>query len=701
MTLSPVPRHPLGPAHPLHRLLRRTRCRAVLRLSLLAFTGGLNLGGALAQAPAAATEAARTLDSRMLDAQDAARKRDRARLLDHRNALVAARHPLASWAEYWELGNRLGEARQDELDAFYARWGGSYVEDRLRNDWLLELGRRRDWRNFALEYPRFKMNDDREVSCYQLLLRHQAGDDVRSSARSTWLAQRSVDDGCHLLATTLVESKRLSGADVWLKARAAAETGRLSLLKQTLSLLADPPADRTVQQIYDQPQRWLQHAPARQPELLVLALVRLATSDPVAASTALQERAGGLAADTAAWAWAAIAKQAAWKLMPEAEGWFQRAFSTPPGTTGKPRDIDWGEETLAWRVRAALRSAPDPSRWTRILEAIGLMSATQQADTTWVYWKARALQASAATGSEGEAQRMAARVLWERIAPQLNFYGQLAAEELGRRQDLPARPAPPSAVERLQAEQHAGLSRALTLIALGLRNEGVREWNFSLRDLNDRELLAAAQRACDREVWDRCINSSDRTRQEVDLAQRFPTPFRQEVVAMAQEVGVEAAFVYGLIRQESRFITDARSSVGASGLMQVMPATAKWTAKRLGMTFTQDMITDRSTNLRIGMAYLKLLMDDFGGSQALATAAYNAGPSRSRRWREGPTLEVAAWAESIPFNETRDYVKKVLSNASIYAALMGGQPQVSLRPRVTPPIAPREPSAAPENRELP
>ena len=114
------------------------------------------------------------------------------------------RHPLAAWVDYWELNLRLGEVGQDELEAFYARWPGSYVEDRLRNDWLLELGRRRDWRNFAVEQPRFRMNDDREVTCYGLIVRHLLGDDVRQSARSAWLAQKEADDGCRTLAQTLV-----------------------------------------------------------------------------------------------------------------------------------------------------------------------------------------------------------------------------------------------------------------------------------------------------------------------------------------------------------------------------------------------------------------------------------------------------------------------------------------------------------------
>ena len=184
------------------------------------------------------------------------------------------------------------------------------------------------------------------------------------------------------------------------------------------------------------------------------------------------------------------------------------------------------------------------------------------------------------------------------------------------------------------------------------------------------------------------------------MAQRFPMPFRNEVVAQARELGVDPAYVYGLIRQESRFIMDARSHVGASGLMQIMPATAKWTAKRIGIDYKPEMIADRDLNLRLGTTYLKLVLDDFGGSQALAAAAYNAGPGRPRRWREGPPMEPAAWAENIPFNETRDYVKKVLSNAVYYNALLGGT-QVPLKGRLGKPIGPRDPRSPDPDKNLP
>ena len=240
----------------------------------------------------------------------------------------------------------------------------------------------------------------------------------------------------------------------------------------------------------------------------------------------------------------------------------------------------------------------------------------------------------------------------------------------------------------------------MQLIGLGLRSEGVREWNFTLRDLKgDRELLAAAQMACEREVWDRCINTSDRTQDQIDLTQRFPMPFRDAVLAQSKDIGLDPAYVYGLIRQESRFITDARSHVGASGLMQLMPGTARWTARKIGLDLKAGMVTDRDVNLLLGTSYLKLVLDDFEGRMALGAAAYNAGPNRPRRWRDGPIMEAAAWVENIPFSETRDYVKKVLSNAVYYGVLIGNN-LPSLKQRLGGAVGPR-PAGTPENKELP
>jgi soluble lytic murein transglycosylase len=633
-------------------------------------------------------------DTMIVDAREAFRKKDQGRLVALRSAAIDGKHVLAMWPDYWDLSHRISDVQQSEVAAFSERWRTTYVEDRLRNDWLLELGKRRDWINFAAEFPRFRMNDDREVTCYALLTEHLAGKEVRDAALAAWLAQREPDDGCNLLAATLVDAKLFTAADAWRKARYAMDASRPRGARQAAALISITAAS-AVNELTENPLRYLTRNVSVSnrigAELVTLALMRLASTDTDAAAGQLTDRwARVLPADLAGWAWGYVGKHAAMKLQPEAADYYQRAAlagvevhrALVAQTTTAPAEIavnpaanptanptDWPDEMLAWKARAALRADGGKARWQQVVQAINAMSNAEQRDSAWVYWKARALSALAPSSQDSESMQKMAREQLSTLAVQMNFYAALAAEHLGLPVFIPGKPAPLTALERATAARDPGLARALQLIAMGLRAEGVREWNFSLRNLTtDRELLAAAQLACDRQVWDRCISTSDRTRVEIDMAQRFPMPFRSDVVAQATAIGLDPAYVYGLIRQESRFIMDARSGVGASGLMQIMPATARWTAKKIGLPYTNEQITDRDINLRLGTNYLKLVLDDFGGSQALAAAAYNAGPNRSRKWRDGPLLETAAWAENVPFSETRDYVKKVLSNAVYYTA---------------------------------
>jgi soluble lytic murein transglycosylase len=637
----------------------------------------------------------------VLDAREAFRKRDRVKLATLRARAVAEANPLAMWVEYWELTNRIGEAQQPELNAFADRWSGSYVEDRLRNDWLRELGRRRDWANFSAELPRFRMNDDHEVTCYSLVVEQLAGRDVKVAGAAAWQAQKDDDDGCALLAATMFDARQLGPAEVWKKIRLSMENNRPRAARQA-ALLLGPAIAASVGDALDAPAKFLaKKAPlATRPdaELTTLALTRLATSDGESVAGLLADRLEkALPTDLAAWAWASLARQTAMRLQPEAVDQFMRAERA----SRKGREIDLPDDLLAWKVRAALRADGGKARWQQAMQAIDAMTPAEQKEAPWVYWKARAMQALAHSSQEGESLRAASRELLASIAQQLNFYGQLAAEDLGQPQSLPPKPAPLTPAERDAVAAQPGFARALALIAIGLRGEGVREWNFSIRGLSDRELLAAAQLACDREVWDRCINTSDKTKGEIDMDQRFPAPLREDVSARAKEIGLDPAFVYGLIRQESRFVMDARSGVGASGLMQLMPSTARWTAKKIGLPYSPALIADRDTNLRLGNAYLKLVLDDVGGSQALAAAAYNAGPGRPRKWREGPTLDAAVWAENIPFPETRDYVKKVLSNSAYYALALGGK-GTTIRSRLGRPVGPPDPNAPPPvDKDLP
>lgn len=609
-------------------------------------------------------------------------------------------HALEAWAAYWELRARLDTAPAQEIQQFFARFPGTYQEDRLRNDWLQLLGQRREWDTFAQEFPKYRMRDDREVRCYALLVQAQRDPLTLPAAseevRRHWLAQRDPDDGCTLAAASMYgkSGSKLSTSDVWRKARQSMEANRPRAAAAAVEIV-HPEAVPLLAELNARPSRFLTSkvfaASRVRRELIGLALIKLATSDIENAANQLENKWGPqMHPEERDWVWAVIGRQAAQRLAPEANTYFSQV----------QRDRYLSDDLLAWKVRAALRAPKGPD-WRNVLEAVNAMDEESRAEPTWAYWKARALLAN----KPSEAHRAEAEKLLTAIASPKGFYEQLALEELGQKITVPPRPAPVTDEENKAARQEPGLNRALYAIALGLRAEGNREWNYTTSlhrpgGFNDRELLAAAQFACEREVWDRCINTSERTKTEFDAELRFPMPFKESVVRRSREIELDPAYVYGLIRQESRFVMDARSSVGASGLMQVMPATARWTARKLGMNgFTPSQLTDRETNIAIGTGYLKLVLDDFAGSLPMAAAAYNAGPSRPRAWRNGPVMEGAAWAENIPFPETRDYVKKVLANTTFYAAMLSGQPQ-SLKARLGT-IGPRDAGQPAPNGDLP
>jgi soluble lytic murein transglycosylase len=642
-------------------------------------------------------------DALLLDAREALRRGDRSKLATLRQALVQEAHPLAGWADYWGLSGRLTQASAEEVEAFYQRWPGSYVEDRLRNDWLLELGRRRHWDGIARELPRFRMADDREVHCYGLWQQWRAGREVKDAAVAAWLAQRDADEGCQGLAADLRANGQLATADVWYRLRTTVEAGRLRGARAAAALLT-PAVAKSLEALWDNPARYLARQRAQDgehaPLLGVLAVIRLAAADPEVAATQFDAPwARTLRPEWAAVGWGAIARQAALRQLPEAAGWGERALQAQ-GRVAGARGL--GDDTLAWIARGQLRAtSTDRAAWALLAQAVDTMSAESRDDPVWVYWKARALLARARPGTAGDTATEEAQAMLARIVSPLHFYGLLAAEQLGQIPVLPAAPAAVSAAEAEESLKHAGLSRALQLMAIGLRSEGVREWNFSLIGMDDRQLLAAAQRACSAQVHDRCIHTSERARREIDLAQRYPLPFQPQIQAAATQAGLDPALVLGLIRQESRFVGDARSHVGASGLMQVMPATARWTARKIGLEWRPEWAQDREINLRLGTAYLRMVLDDFGGSLPMAMSAYNAGPNRPRRWREGAILEPAAWAETIPIHETRDYVKKVLANAAVYAVRLGTSPAPVIKPWLGKPVGPREPDGPEQNKELP
>jgi soluble lytic murein transglycosylase len=638
-----------------------------MKRSLLTIMAGLLLANA-------AYSQDNRADSTLLEMRDAFRRSDSGKLSallpNMRGQLM---EPLA---RYWEMKSRLETAAPAEIRQTLGQMAGSYWEDRLRNDWLLVLGKKRDWANFEAELPRFRMNDDRQVQCYGLMIdaaaRRIPALEAAQQTTLLWHKQRDADDGCATAAKAFLTSGHMPTDAAWQRARLAMEANQPKIALQAVGLL-DPQWAALAETIAKDPGGYLEDKftaiRPRTKELVTLAVIRLGANDLPAAIQALQRKrwAVQLTDEELGWAWGSLGRRAAKNLQADALAVYANG-----------QDRYMSDEQLAWKARAGLRAG----QWNTVQSTIAAMSAEQRAEPVWVYWKGRSLQALKQPDSATQAE-----ALYASIASSSGFYEQLAREELGQAIGAPPMPDPLTAEERRAADNNPGLQRALAAFRLDLRSEAVREWNYSVAlhsdgGMGDRELLAAANVACQNSLWDRCINTSIRTRDALDHSQRFPMPYQQQVVQRAQSIGLDPAYVYGLIRQESRFVTSARSGVGASGLMQVMPATASWTARKIGLTtFQPSQINDRDTNIQIGTAYLKLALDDFDGSMPLAAAAYNAGPGRSRNWRQGPTLTGEIWTENIPFDETRDYVKQVLANTTNYAAILTGQRQ-SLRARL-------------------
>ena len=611
----------------------------------------------------------RSPDDIFVQLREAARSNDAPRA----TALAAmlSDYDVPSYVQYFQIksrmfdrsGKALIDTPDDDIRAFLRTYDGQAIADRMRNDWLLVLGKRHDWQTFDAEYPKFVLDDDTQVKCYSMMSRAARGENVTQAATDLLTTPKYYGEGCVDMINTLAASGQLPRKEVWHQIRLAYEENYTSLGKQIADALgAVRPDDSLLDMAATRPAQILARGvdgSEASRQLALLATVRMARSDAMLAASTFAGIAGSLSADERAIGWGAIGMRGALSQNPMAITWYRQAGNAKLSNTAQE-----------WKIRAALRAGD----WNLVRTGIEAMPAALRDDAVWTYWYGRALREA----GQGDA----ARAQFQKIAMQTNFYGQLANEELGNKTTLPARTTVTKA--EIDANRaNPGFQRAAKFYDLGLRFEGNREWNWELRNMTDRQLIAAAQYANGIELFDRAVNTADRTKAEHDFTLRYLMPFRSKVEPLAAAVDLDEAWAYGLIRQEARFIINARSSAGAGGLMQVMPATAKMVARQIGMDYQPGMMHDIDTNIRLGTSYLADIYNKFDGSAVLASAGYNAGPGRPRTWRStlDRPVEGAIFAETIPFNETRTYVENVLSNTTYYSALITGRPQ-SLKERL-------------------
>ena len=615
----------------------------------------LVLFGVIAISPALAAPG----DAAVLQARQAYAARQTS-VLERAARQVPADHVLSPYVEYW----RLMLVRNDDdarIADFLARYPGSLMAEGLRADWLKSLGARADWAKVLVEYPRL-VKPDAAHQCYAYRAEWALGNrSHQREAVSLWFTGRDMPSACSPLFGQLIEAGLIREEDVWRRIRLALEAGNPNVAKVLVNAL--PETQRPPATLFDlatrEPARLLNannrldFSRRGDREIALYALDQLAKGSSEQAEQALRKRAPQFSAEELRTAWARLATWAARRHEAPALSWFQQAGV-----------VAVNDSQREWWVRAALRAGD----WQTILRVIDSMGDSSRALPVWRYWRARALLA---TG-----QRLAANPLLLALSREHHYYGQLAQEELGPVMQAPVINIKTGGDDIAAIARHPGIARAQALYELGLRSDASQEWNWTIQTFSDAQLLAAAELARRMEWYDRAIATAERTRELHDFELRFLAPYRELAQQAARENQIDEAWVFGLMRQESRFITNARSSVGASGLMQLMPATARWVAKKIGLRdFNPGQVNDTETNLLLGTSYMRMVMESLDNHPVLASAAYNAGPGRARKWQADTPLEGAVYAETIPFNETRDYVKKVMSNSVYYSTLFNNHPQ--------------------------
>jgi len=571
-----------------------------------------------------------------------------------RNADALKTYPLTPYLAYDELTARLKSASNQEIERFLADHGDLPQANWMKLRWLRWLAERGDWATFVKYYdPKLNFT---ELDCLngQYQVQHKLKAEGYATAEKLWLVGKAQPAACDALFSQWAAEGQLTEQKRWQRVKLAAEArnyGLATSLANGLNTLG-PQARLMIDvaqkpDMLSQPSRFLPASEAMS-DAVGLGLRRLARQNPEKAASLLDTYAANMH----------FSRDEKVAIAREIGLTFARRYDSRGLDIMTRYDPELRDNTVTeWLLRLLLRLA----RWEDAYQLTRKLPQDLATTSRWRYWQARSLELA-------EPKNPQAQVLFKTVAKERDFYGFLAADRVQTPYQLNNRPLVLSPQVIKKVRNTPGIQRALEFHDRGQIVDGRREWYHVSRLFSRDEMVAQAKLAYDMQWYFPAIRTISLAKYWDDLDIRFPMAHRDTLVREAKVRGLHSSWVFAITRQESAFMADARSGVGATGLMQLMPATAKETARKFSIPLAspqQVLIPDK--NIQLGAAYLSQVHSQFNGNRVLASAAYNAGPGRVRQWLKGANhLGFDVWIESIPFDETRQYVQNVLSYSVIY-----------------------------------
>ncbi|WP_353376400.1 transglycosylase SLT domain-containing protein [Microbulbifer sp. NBRC 101763] len=582
-------------------------------------------------------------------------------------------YPLAPYLEYWAISRKLRQLPLKEIDQFLTENESSAIGDWMRVRLLKELGKQRKFDTF-LNYYEPEKNNRASLRCYyaDALSRNGSKEEAYRLVGELWLVGYSQAKECDPVFTRWIRDGGLTQDMAWKRHLLAIKEGNLPLAAYISRKMENSYSRKAalLREVHKSPKQLLNYSkflgnPKQNKDIILHGLLMLARKDAASAEQAWQRYSASLLFSDA--------EQN--DMLRHLARQYARQEDMPGLLRLTKRHTINDNRSIEWLARQSLRELD----WEQVAFWIDRLPQETQQHDRWLYWKARSLDEL-----YGKERSEASSVLYRKAARERSYYGFLAADALGQNYSFVHRPAPITPVQVKEMANRPGLQRARELQAIGELFHARREWSYATRAMSHEELLAAGKVASAWGWYHKSIQSVLAADYLDDLELRFPLAFADIVRDVSAQIGqqstpLEPYMIYAVARQESHFSHDAKSNSGALGLMQLLPSTARATARRAGVRYRRSWdLLSPSTNIALGSFYLSTLLNRFDNNRFLAAAAYNAGPTRVAKWLKETRKRLPhdVWIETIPYSETRNYVQNVLAYTVIYAYRSGTKLQL-------------------------